>query len=176
MASHRIENFALLSGKNSTCLSESSSFLAPAHWIKAAEALESSHFFEVQSMVSQFAKSQTVDIQGTSLTVAQVAAVARRKHVKVNLDEHVAENISRGTDTYGVTTGFGATSHRRTTKTADLQTELIRFLNAGVIWKVYLPLSYSKAAILVRTNTLMQGYSGIRWELLEAMTKLVNEN
>jgi hypothetical protein len=92
-------------------------------------------------MVSQFSKVQTVDIQGTSLTVAQVTAIARRSEVKVNLDEAaarervaksanwVAKNISRGIDTYGVTTGFGATSHRRTSKTTDLQTELIRFLN-----------------------------------------------
>jgi hypothetical protein len=92
-------------------------------------------------MVSQFSKVQTVDIQGTSLTVAQVTAIARRSEVKVNLDEAaarervaksanwVAENIFRGIDTYGVTTGFGATSHRRTSKTTDLQTELIRFLN-----------------------------------------------
>ncbi|KAJ0091244.1 hypothetical protein Patl1_13537 [Pistacia atlantica] len=125
-------------------------------------------------MVSQFSQAQTVDIQGTTLTVAEVTAIARRNEVKVNLDEAVArdrvaksanwvaENISRGTDTYGVTTGFGATSHRRTNKTADLQTELIRFLNAGVIGKENLPSSYAKAGMLVRVNTLMQGYSGIR--------------
>jgi phenylalanine ammonia-lyase len=130
----------------------------------------------------------SVDIQGTSLTVAQVTAIARRSEVKVNLDEAaarervaksanwVADNISRGTDTYGVTTGFGATSHRRTSKTTDLQTELIRFLNAGVIGKESLPSTYSKVAMLVRANTLMQGYSGIRWEVLEGMAKLMNKN
>ncbi|GMN53052.1 hypothetical protein TIFTF001_022186 [Ficus carica] len=142
-------------------------------------------------MMTQFSQAQTVDIQGTTLTVAEVTAVARRADVKVNLDEAaarhrvtdsanwVAENISRGTDIYGVTTGFGATSHRRTIKTSDLQTELIRFLNAGVIGKDpkdNLPSSYSKAAMLVRTNTLMQGYSGIRWEILQSVTKLMNGN
>ncbi|KAL5835699.1 hypothetical protein ACOSQ3_015255 [Xanthoceras sorbifolium] len=170
------------------CLLENSSVSTPSHWKKAGEALQSSHFDQVRQMVSQFAVSQTVDIQGTGLTVAQVTAIARRNELKVNLDEAVArarveesanwvaENISRGTDTYGVTTGFGATSHRRTNKTADLQTELIRFLNAGVIGKENLPPSYSKAAMLVRTNTLMQGYSGIRWEILEGMAKLMNQN
>ncbi|KAF3439649.1 hypothetical protein FNV43_RR17927 [Rhamnella rubrinervis] len=158
------------------------------HWKKASEALQCNHFDEVCHLVTQFTNAQTVDIQGTTLSVAQVAAVAHRSEVKVNLDEAearervtrsanwVAENISRGTDTYGVTTGFGATSHRRTNKTSDLQTELIRFLNAGVIGKDNLPSSYSKAAMLVRTNTLMQGYSGIRWEILEAMVKLMNKN
>ncbi|KAL6331137.1 hypothetical protein AAG906_009565 [Vitis piasezkii] len=157
-------------------IGESLHVLAPPHWKKAAEALQCGHFDEVCAMVSQFAHAQTV------------TALARGDHVRVALDEAaargrvtrsadwVAENISRGTDTYGVTTGFGATSHRRTNKTADLQTELIRFLNAGVIGKETLPASFSKAAMLVRANTLMQGYSGIRWEILEAMAKLINLN
>ncbi|CAA6664687.1 unnamed protein product [Spirodela intermedia] len=120
-------------------------------------------------MISQYQSTQMVDLQGTTLTVAQVAAVSRRQEVAVRLNEPVArdrvdrsakwvaDNIARGTDTYGVTTGFGATSHRRTKKD-------------------FLPTSYSKAAMLVRTNTLMQGYSGIRWEVLEAVAKLMNQN
>ncbi|XP_068660294.1 phenylalanine ammonia-lyase-like [Aristolochia californica] len=158
------------------------------HWKKAAIALEGTHLNEVRRMVSQFLDSQDVQLEGTTLTVAQVAAISRRPEVAVQLDEAaakgrvsrsaawVADNIARGTDIYGVTTGFGATSQRRTNKTADLQTELIRFLNAGVVGKETLPLSYAKAAMLVRTNTLMQGYSGIRWEILEAVAKLMNEN
>ncbi|OMO91721.1 Aromatic amino acid lyase [Corchorus olitorius] len=157
-------------------------------WKKAAEALQCSHFDEVCKMVSEFAQAQTVQIHGTTLTVAQVTAISRRNEVIVELDEAIArdrvaksvnwvsDNISRGTAIYGVTTGVGSTSHRRTTKTSDLQTELIRVMNAGVIGKESLPSSYSKAAMLVRTNTLMQGYSGIRWEILEAMAKLMNQN
>ncbi|ERN11182.1 phenylalanine ammonia-lyase [Amborella trichopoda] len=160
----------------------------PPHWEKASEAFKTSHFEEVFRMISQFNQAQTVTLQGTSLTVAQVTAITRQTGVSVNLDEHTArarvarsadwvrENIARGTDTYGVTTGFGATSHRRTSKTTDLQTELIRFLNAGVISKEHLPVAYARASMAVRTNTLMQGYSGIRWEILEALAKLISLN
>ncbi|WCJ42746.1 Phenylalanine ammonia-lyase [Euphorbia peplus] len=160
----------------------------PESWKKASEAMQCGHFDEVFRMISDFDHSHTVLINGTNLTVAQVTAIARKTQASLNLDEETARdrvaksadwvslNISRGTDTYGVTAGFGATSHRRTHKTADLQAELIRFLNAGVIGKEFLPTCYSKASMLVRTNTLLQGYSGIRWEILDSMAKLISQN
>jgi phenylalanine ammonia-lyase len=146
-----------------------------------------SHLEEVKEMVSTYQKSVEVAIEGVHLTVGQVTAVARRPGVKVLLDaenaksrvdessDWVLKKIMNGGDIYGVTTGFGATSHRRTQQGVELQRELIRFLNAGVVGKDNaLPASTTRAAMLVRTNTLMQGYSGIRWEILEAMEKLLN--
>eukprot|EP00249_Psilotum_nudum_P000639 c1270_g1_i1 orf=203-2395(+) len=164
-------------------------FTDPLNWVKTANALGRSHLDEVRAMVKSYFESTEVCIEGKTLTVAQVAAVARRRDVRVSLDAAAAKgrvdassnwvlhNVMKGTDTYGVTTGFGATSYLRTNKGADLQKELIRFLNAGIFGKCEantLPTTVARAAMLVRTNTLLQGYSGIRWQILETLEKLLN--
>ena len=112
----------------------------PLNWGKAAAAMQCSHLEEVKKMVGIFYDTKEVALEGVNLTVAHVAAVARRPAVKVVLDaavakdrvdesaNWVAERMAKGTDIYGVTTGFGATSHRRTQQGEELQKELIRYV------------------------------------------------
>lgn len=113
----------------------------PLNWGRVAKAMEGSHLEEVKSLIKTFYEAKEVRLEGMSLTVAHVAAIARRPGVLVELDAAVAKarvdessnwvlaKIMKGSDIYGVTTGFGATSHRRTQQGVELQQELIRFVS-----------------------------------------------
>jgi phenylalanine/tyrosine ammonia-lyase len=112
----------------------------PLNWGAAAAELTGSHLDEVKRMVA-LSREPVVKIVGAGLSVGQVAAVAHGKDasgVTVELadearprvkacSEWIVDSVVNGGDIYGVTTGYGGTSHRRTRDVHALQVELVRY-------------------------------------------------
>ncbi|MFC5437626.1 histidine ammonia-lyase [Rhodanobacter umsongensis] len=145
--------------------------------------------------------SETILLDGSSLTRAQLVAVARRG-ASVALDQtqlkrvqraadFLADKVSCGEPTYGVTTGFGSNAdkllgaHRvrdelpgghpqapEGTLLEELQHNLI-ITHAVCVGKPFGE-DVVRAMLLIRINTLMRGHSGIRVSTLEALTAMLN--
>jgi len=146
-------------------------------------------------------QQHTIVLDGNSLTRAQLVAVAR-KGAPVSLDpkqlervqraaDFLADKVSCGEPTYGVTTGFGSNAdkllgaHRvrdelpssRTqvpegTLLDELQHNLIT-THAVCVGKPFAP-EVVRAMLVIRINTLMRGHSGIRVVTLEALMAMLN--
>src|SRR4051812_33666613 len=121
-------------------------------------------------------------IDGKSLTLENIARVAydMDRKVKVSLSptarkamkasrKFIESKIGGKEAIYGVNTGFGLLSRVRidNSKLDRLQVNLLRSHAVGV----GMPLSEQevRAAILLRANTLAQGYSGVTPELVDAL-------
>jgi histidine ammonia-lyase len=144
---------------------------------------------------------KTIQLNGTSLTRAQVVEIARGdadialdakqlEHVQRTAD-FLAEQVKRGEPIYGVTTGFGSNAdkllgaHRARdelpggnpeandkTLMEELQYNLVVTHAVGV--GEPLAADVVRAMLAIRVNTLMRGHSGIRASTLQALAELLN--
>ncbi len=131
--------------------------------------------------------SETVIIDGASLTIEQVVRVASGKPGSplVALSDAartrvarsaaaVAQLLDSGRVAYGITTGFGAFKDRVIPR-ADverLQRNILLSHSVGV--GAPFDQVTTRAIMLIRASTLARGYSGIRLETLELLLKLLN--
>jgi histidine ammonia-lyase len=86
----------------------------------------------------------------------------------------VEDWVSSGETVYGVTTGFGELSNVRISPAhiEELQTNLIVSHAAGA--GEPLPYEVARAMTILRLNALAKGYSGIRLETVEFLSKVFN--
>src|SRR3954470_4052183 len=125
-----------------------------------------------------------VVIDGNSLTLEQVAAVARDR-APVSLAQHarprarltrgiVEALVARRAVAYGVTTGFGKLSEVAIPpeRLAELQVNLVRSHAAGVGDR--LPEREVRAMMLLRANVIAKGFSGARPELVDVLLQMLN--
>lgn len=124
-----------------------------------------------------------VTLQGTALDCAAVQQIAEGAPLELDGDAlaAVADNraaldaaIARGETIYGVTTGLGALVRERLTfeQAVSAQRDVLRSHAAGV--GEPLPAPIVRAAVAVRLNGLLRGYSGVRPVVLERAAAILN--
>jgi len=125
-----------------------------------------------------------VVIDGNSLTLEQVAAVARHRipvsvapsaRQRAGAARRVVDRlVASNAVAYGVTTGFGKLSEIAIppARLAELQVNLVRSHAAGV--GDPLPEREVRAMMLLRANVISKGYSGARIELAELLARMLN--
>jgi histidine ammonia-lyase len=123
-------------------------------------------------------------LTGTTLTIADVEAVARHR-ARVRLDDAARARMQRARDVidelvrdgqvvYGVTTGFGdlATTFIEPSQAATLQENLLMSHAAGVGRPF--PTEIVRAMLLLRANTLAIGHSGCRPLIVDRLLAMLD--
>ncbi len=127
-----------------------------------------------------------ITIDGNSLTVEQVLAIAR-DYEKISVSESAMGRIesshdsllkivSSGKRVYGVTTGFGSLLNVDVEPgdIVKLQSNLIRSHSSG--YGARLDVIHVRAMMVVRLNSLCKGYSGVSPGLIKFLSDMINKN
>lgn len=127
-----------------------------------------------------------VILDGSSLTIEQVvriachgekARIARSSLIRVRqCERYISKHVSDKKSIYGFNTGFGALAQVPIDESdlAKLQANIILSHNAGV--GPFFSSQYVRAALLLRINTLLKGYSGVSVKLVHTLLALLNKN
>ncbi|KAH9941936.1 phenylalanine ammonia-lyase [Amylocystis lapponica] len=162
-------------------------------------------FLEAYKELEEHKSGKAVVVDGHSLTVPAVAAAARY-NATVTLDGSaqlkelvrksravIVGKVKSEASVYGVSTGFGGSADTRTNDPITLGHALLQHQQSGVLpsstdspssvlplldplTSTSMPESWVRGAILIRMNSLIRGHSGVRWELIEKMGVLLQEN
>ncbi|MDD4028621.1 MAG: histidine ammonia-lyase [Caldisericia bacterium] len=123
-------------------------------------------------------------LDGHSLSLDTIVSVAcKREKVSIHPDafdriqqsrDYVGRILESNKVVYGINTGFGKLSSTpiNESQLSHLQVNLIRSHAVGV--GKPLPEELVRATILIRVNSLLIGYSGIRKELIDALIDVLN--
>ncbi|HET9680303.1 MAG TPA: aromatic amino acid ammonia-lyase [Gammaproteobacteria bacterium] len=125
-----------------------------------------------------------IEINENPLTIENVCDVAQGAPVALttspafidrinNGAEYLNKLLARGDAIYGVNTGFGdsCVTNVPQENLAELPLHLTRYHGCGL--GSYFSAPETRAIIITRINSLAQGFSGIRWDVLTQLTALL---
>ncbi len=124
-------------------------------------------------------------LDGSSLSLDDLIKIVRTPGIRLRVDKQAKKRIQKSRDwvervqkvgtpvVYGVNTGFGSKASVSISreKLKDLQRNLIMSHAAGT--GNPLPVDAVRAAMVMRINTLLKGYSGVRWVIIETLIKML---
>ena len=115
-----------------------------------------------------------VKVAGVSPGELQVALADSAREQVAHGRKCIEKAIASGKIHYGINTGFGAFKDKliSSSQLKDLQRNIVVSHSVGV--GPVLPQEVTRAAILIRANTLSKGHSGVRLELVGALLALLN--
>lgn len=125
-----------------------------------------------------------LELDGRPLSLAEIVAVALdgcavaiagSAYARIDASRAVVEDLlARGETAYGINTGFGRLSDVRIEpdQLETLQRNLIRSHSCGI--GEPLPEDEVRAMLLLRANVLAKGLSGVRREVVETLTAMLN--
>ncbi|MEJ2640845.1 MAG: aromatic amino acid ammonia-lyase [Desulfosarcinaceae bacterium] len=139
-------------------------------------------------MEAENRKTQTVVLNGNDLTISKVVQISRfNAKVELTQEEKILRRVEDAHDyiiqaaragkaIYGVTTGFGGMAHTLISPedAAELQENLIWFMKTDTGRRI--PNRDVRAAMVIRANTHLLGFSGLRMELIRRMEIFLNAN
>ncbi|MEI6987644.1 MAG: aromatic amino acid ammonia-lyase, partial [Rhodospirillaceae bacterium] len=139
----------------------------------------------MESRASSTPDTQTITIGARRLTIEDILNIAHRNaDVALSTDPEFVRRIRSGAAylarllanngiVYGVNTGYGdsCTVSVPPHLVAELPLHLTRFHGCGL--GEYLDEEATLAVLACRLNSLAQGYSGVRWDLLEQLAALI---
>ena len=144
------------------------------------------HANAVRTLLQSYNDSpHQICVNGENLRISDIHRVFKGKLRSVSLTEENREVMKKGSSflneksaegccVYGVNTGFGGSADVRHEKDEEVQTKLVIHLNVGFGRK--LPIEFVKAAMLVRVNCLIRGYSGVSPQVVELLAELINHD
>lgn len=127
-------------------------------------------------------KQKSVTLDGSSLTLAQSESIAKGCDIKISKSarrkveaaSHLVERLAKKSKPiYGVNTGFGYFANKKISKKElkILQTNLLKSHAAGYGNPLSVP--ETRLAMALRLNVLIQGKTGVRYQLCEALYNLI---
>lgn len=150
---------------------------------KVYTLLQSNHAADPDSLIT---------LTGHDLTISQLQVIMKagakieisttaRRSVQQSVDA-LAQHLKADHCIYGVNTGFGASADSRTKHPDILQAALLQMQHIGILPsmssgnKNVMPEAWVRGAMAIRINSLLRGHSAVRWEVLERLVGLLNNN